>query len=265
MEAKDKQQHALALAKVEGNAIIPQTVSELTSWAGALSKSGMVPKHYEGNPGAIIAAVQMGREVGMSPMQSLLGIAVINGRPSMYGDALLGLVRKSGLCEYISEWIEDAPDGDVVAYCETTRKGDPRKTLRVFSKQDAIRASLWGKAGPWKQYPQRMLQMRARSWCLRDVYPDVLMGFIQAEEARDIQYEIEETVPLADRVAEAAEKQAAQLIAAEEAAARYPVEAASFDSTDDDTEPEYLTEDQEEALAVEAEADVADADGELPF
>ena len=29
-----------------------------------------------------------------------------------------------------------------------------------------------GKSAPWRQYPERMLQMRA-GWCIRDLYADV--------------------------------------------------------------------------------------------
>jgi hypothetical protein len=52
--------------------------------------------------------------------------------------------------------------------------------------EDAEKAGLKGKQGPWTNYPKRMLQMRARSWCLRDVYPDVLRGVHVAEEAQDL-------------------------------------------------------------------------------
>ena len=50
---------------------------------------------------------------------------------------------------------------------------------------DAKRAGLWTKAGPWQTYPRRMLQMRARSFALRDAFPDVLKGLISVEEALD--------------------------------------------------------------------------------
>ena len=52
--------------------------------------------------------------------------------------------------------------------------------------EDAKRAGLYGKQGPWQQYPKRMLQMRARAWALRDVFPDVLRGVHVAEEAQDL-------------------------------------------------------------------------------
>jgi hypothetical protein len=57
---------------------------------------------------------------------------------------------------------------------------------RSFSVADAKKASLWGKAGPWSNYPKRMLQMRARSWALRDAFPDVLRGIGIKEEQHDI-------------------------------------------------------------------------------
>ena len=47
------------------------------------------------------------------------------------------------------------------------------------------KAGLWGKAGPWSQYPKRMLQMRARSFALRDKFADALSGLLMAEEVQD--------------------------------------------------------------------------------
>jgi hypothetical protein len=55
-----------------------------------------------------------------------------------------------------------------------------------FSVVDAKRAGLFTKAGPWQTYPRRMLQMRARSFALRDAFPNVLKGLISVEEALDL-------------------------------------------------------------------------------
>ena len=38
---------------------------------------------------------------------------------------------------------------------------------------------------PWKSYPDRMLQMRARGFALRDAFADVIGGLITSEEAED--------------------------------------------------------------------------------
>src|SRR3546814_4979258 len=50
---------------------------------------------------------------------------------------------------------------------------------------DAKKAGRAGKQGPWSQYPQRMRQMRARAWAMRDGFADVLKGIGIAEEVRD--------------------------------------------------------------------------------
>lgn len=111
-------------------------------------------------------------------------IAVVNGRPSVYGDAALAVCKASAVCEYVIESIEG--DGEqMVATCTAQRRGYPQPTVVKFSVSDAKKASLWGKSGPWSQYPRRMLQMRARGFALRDCFPDVLKGLVTAEEAFD--------------------------------------------------------------------------------
>ena len=129
-------------------------------------------------------AIQAGAEIGLSPMQALQSIAVVNGRPSVYGDAALAVAKASPVCEYVTETIEGEGDA-MVAVCEAKRRGYPSATVVRFSVADAKKASLWGKSGPWSSYPRRMLQMRARGFALRDAFPDVLKGLVTAEEAQD--------------------------------------------------------------------------------
>jgi hypothetical protein len=149
-----------------------------------VAKTDFAPKDFKGKPEACLLAGQHGAEVGLSPMQSLQSIAVINGRPSIWGDAALAVAMASAVCEYVRERLEG--DGDAMkAYCEAKRRGYERPTLSTFSVADAKKAGLWGKSGPWTQYPKRMLQLRARGFALRDAFPDVLKGLVTAEEAQD--------------------------------------------------------------------------------
>lgn len=160
--------------------LTPQTIGEAIELANLMSKSGIVPKDYQGNPGNIIVAIQWGAEIGLPPLQAMQNLAVINGRPALWGDAVIALVRGSGLLESIEEDMTDTS-----ATCTVKRKGEPAVS-RTFAMEDAKRAGLSGKQGPWTQYPKRMLQMRARAWALRDVFPDVLRGVHVAEEAQDM-------------------------------------------------------------------------------
>ena len=160
--------------------LTPQTLDEAMRFADLMAKSSIVPKDYQGNPGNILVAVQWGAEIGLAPLQSMQSIAVINGRPSIWGDAMLALVRASGLMEYIKE--DPTDEG---CKCTLKRRGEAEVT-RSFSVEDAKKAGLWGKQGPWQTAPRRMMQMRARAFALRDVFTDVLRGVYVAEEAQDM-------------------------------------------------------------------------------
>lgn len=157
-------------------------IGELYRFAQCVAASGLAPKGME-KPESIVVAIQMGLEIGLAPMQAIQNIAVINGRATLWGDAVKALVESSGFCESIDEFPEG--EGDARKWvCEAKRK-DRNMVRREFSVADAKRANLWTKPGPWSQYPERMLQMRARSWALRDAFPDVLRGLTVREEMQD--------------------------------------------------------------------------------
>ena len=169
----------------------PTTLGEAMTFSDMLANSSMVPRAYQGKPQDILVCVQWGMEMGLAPMQALQNLAVINGKPSVYGDALMALVQASPVCEDIEEFFEHEGTPNPVAVCVAKRKGRKPVTAK-FSVEDAKRAGLWAKQGPWTAYPKRMMQMRARGFALRDAFPDVLKGMITAEEAQDYQ---EETKP----------------------------------------------------------------------
>lgn len=170
--------------------LAPRNLEEAMKYAKIISETDMVPKDFKGKPGNVLIAVQMGAEVGLPPTQALQNIAVINGRPALWGDAVLALVMASPECIDVAE--ED--DGST-ATCTIKRRGKS-DVARTFSVEDAKQAGLHGKSGPWTQYPKRMRQMRARSFCVRDSFPHLLKGISVAEEVRD--YVVEKVVNAVD-------------------------------------------------------------------
>jgi hypothetical protein len=173
--------------------IAPSSMDDLYRFATAVSKSGLAPKGIE-TPEAIFVALEMGLEVGLPMMAALQNIAVINGRPAIWGDAQLAVVRSTGELALFEEWYEEggkrlarnpaAFTDSTAAVCRVQRHGyEPAET--AFSVSDAKRANLWGKAGPWTQYPARMLKHRARSFALRDQFGDALRGLRTVEEVQD--------------------------------------------------------------------------------
>jgi len=153
-------------------------------FAKMVSASDFAPKDFKGKPESCLLAIQHGSEVGLSPMQSLQSIAVINGRPTIWGDAALALVQASPVCEYVRETLE-GEGKTLTAVCEVKRRGYPAPTIVRFSIADAEKAGLLGKSGPWSQYTSRMLALRARGFALRNAFADALRGLITAEEAQD--------------------------------------------------------------------------------
>ena len=162
----------------------PRSLSEAMEFARMVAASQFAPKDFRGKPGDVLVAMQMGAELGLAPMQALQNIAVVNGRPSVYGDTLLAIVRSRPDCVDVAEHMDGAGD-KLRAVCSVQRRGCS-PVVRSFSVSDAKRAQLWGKAGPWTQYPERMLQMRARAFACRDAFPDALRGMRSAEESADI-------------------------------------------------------------------------------
>jgi hypothetical protein len=167
-------------------------------FANAIVASGFAPRGME-KAEAVLVAIQLGAELGLTPMAALQNTAVINGRPAIYGDAALALVRASGLLESFNEEEVGEAGKDSFGIKVTATRRDGSKGSETFTVADAKAAKLWGKAGPWTDYPRRMLKFRARGFVLRDVFGDVLKGLRTAEEVRDYPEERNIT-PLSEKV-----------------------------------------------------------------
>lgn len=167
---------------------LPITADELATimtLADILFKGGLVPACVK-RPEGLAAIIIVGRGVGLNPTQSIANIMIVNGKSTIWGDAVPGLVIASGLLEERKEWYEGAEgDDDFTAVCSLKRVGEKEARVTRFSVEDAKRAHLWGKKGPWQEYPARQMMWRARSWCYRDTFPDVMCGLVFAEEVMD--------------------------------------------------------------------------------
>ena len=215
--AEEKEQTAIAVRsslEMTPTGLVLTNLDEMYRFAQYVSASPFAPKDMR-DPVSIVVAIQYGAELGLSMMAALANIAVINGKPSIYGDAMLALVRASGLLQEFSEGLVVKVDGKLactcakwaregeyihsraaiipfsrpgeerVGVCFAHRKGTPEGNLRTFGVVDAKIAGLWGKSGPWSTAPDRMLMFRPRGFVLRDEFSDVLKGLISREEAMD--------------------------------------------------------------------------------
>jgi hypothetical protein len=172
--------------------IVPKSLDEMFFVAQTMHASGLAPKTLDSNE-KVMVAIMAGMELGMAPFQGVQSFYVVNGRPVLWGDAIPAILLRNGF--KMREWFEGEADDypDVMAaWCEIARP-DGAVVKRSFSVADAKKANLWTKQGPWKEYPRRMLQMRARAFAARDNAADALKGFQVREEVED--YDLRDVTP----------------------------------------------------------------------
>jgi len=160
--------------------LVPRSFEEAYRFANFIAESNVIPKEFQKSPANVMVVVQLGMELGVSPMQSIQSMYVVNGRPSIFGDLPLAIVYRSGLLEQIEEQGDEKSSS-----CTVKRKGYPPIT-RTFSMAEAVRAGLPKRNPTYETYPKRMLQFRSRALALRDAFPDVLKGvWIREEHEED--------------------------------------------------------------------------------
>lgn len=201
-------------------AIVPQTFEDTWRIAKAVYVGGLAPsalvdkKSGEDAISAVAVAIMSGAELGLKPMVALRSFTVINGKPALYGDGLINVVRMSGKVAYLRTGCETR-DGKMVGFCEAKRSDTDEEKRVEFSQDDAIRAGLWQtdaivtkwnkfknqneqkpNDSPWWRFPQRMLAWRAAGYCLRELFGDVLGGIRDEFEAREMDYDIRDVTPM---------------------------------------------------------------------
>ena len=166
-------------------AMSPQTIADAREFCGMLAKTDFIPVKFRGKPDSIMVVGAMGARLGVDVFTAMGGIADINGRPCVYGDLMMAVCQNHpAFVDCVETFEGTAYDKEFRAVCVVSRKGR-EPVVRSFSVQEAMEASLWKKAGPWTATPQRMLQMRARAFALRDTFSDALAGFHAVEEMQD--------------------------------------------------------------------------------
>lgn len=161
-------------------------VAALEAYSQMLFKGGFAPASVKRHEG-VAALIEVGRDIGLPATQAVANVMIVNGRPSMWGDAVMGLILASGLLEDRAEWYEGTEGEDDYTACFSVKRvGSAKPRVTRFSIADAKRANLWEKKGPWTEYPYRQMMWRAKAWGCRDEFPDVLCGLAFMEEALDI-------------------------------------------------------------------------------
>jgi hypothetical protein len=172
-----------AVVPFRDGSLMPEGMDGIARLAAGAMAAGVIPSAKSAQQAFILLAA--GFEAGLGFTATCKNVMLVNNKPSIWGDAALALVVRSPMCEGVEETLEGTGEA-LEARCRVLRKGWSKAVERSFSVADAKKANLWGKAGPWANYPKRMLAMRARAFALRDSFPDLLMGLGVVEEEDDV-------------------------------------------------------------------------------
>jgi hypothetical protein len=151
-----------------GSALISDAEIERTfRLANALGASGMFKDVRTGEQA--FAKILIGRDLGLSPTESMMGIHIIEGKPELSANLQAAFVKRSPRHDYrVTEHTEEACE--IAFFLDDEEIGRSR-----FSMEDAKRAGL-GARGPWKTYPRNMLFARAMSNGVAFHCPEVTGG-----------------------------------------------------------------------------------------
>ena len=153
----------------------PRDIADAVRLAQILVASRLLPRSIA-TPEAAFAVICTGRELGLTAMQSLRSIHIIEGKPTMSADLMVALVKRSAACRYF-RLVESTAERAVY---ETARRDDPEPTRLAFTMAEARDAGVAGKDN-WRKFPAAMLRARAASALVRAVYPDVLLGVYDSD------------------------------------------------------------------------------------
>lgn len=176
----------LARVPMVDGQLMPDDFEGVQRLAMLMMKTGMLPRGCD-RPEQAILLTAKAFELGIPFTQIPSGLMIVNNRPTVWGDLALALVMRSAECAGVTEAVDGGVATCTVKRCKKLVDGTYAQieTVRTFSIDDAKKAGLWGKSGPWSNYPNRMLQMRARAFAIRDSFPDMLGGIGITEEAED--------------------------------------------------------------------------------
>lgn len=143
--------------------------------AEKLAGASLLPAQYQRQPANILLAIQTGAPLGFTAMQSIHGIHVIKGKPTMSADMTAAAVRRAGHKLRIT-------GDDTHAVAVLIRSDDPDFEYRCeWTLDRAKKAGLLGN-DTWAKYPAAMLRARAITEVARAGASEALYGVVYTPE-----------------------------------------------------------------------------------
>jgi len=126
-----------------------------------------------------VVKIIAGREYGLTPLQSITELYMVNGKVTMSAKLIAAAIKKSGKYDYHID-IMDNETCTISFYQDKEKIGES-----TFTIKDAAKAGIVNK-DVWKNYPKQMLFARAVSIGGRSFCPDVITAYTPEEAEETI-------------------------------------------------------------------------------
>lgn len=173
--------------------------------AKGFASSTLVPKDYRDNVANCMVAINLANRINADPLMAMQNLNLIQGRPTWSAKFLIATVNTCGQFSKLSfEWfgVEGEDGWGCRAFCSSKDTGKvlmgAKVTIRLAKEEKWYHKD----GSKWKTMPEQMLMYRAASFWVNVHAPELSLGLMTTEEARDIEDSIRTTVPRVIRAAE---------------------------------------------------------------
>lgn len=152
--------------------------------AECLARSEMIPQNYRNKPESVLVAIDVARQVQMSPLMVMQNLYIIQGKPSWSANYCASVIKTNFTNVKVELQGEGLHRGcRIIA---TDKNGNLCEGTRVTIEM-AKQEGWFSKTGSkWQTMPDQMLIYRAYSFFARAYCPDKLLGIHDEFENLDI-------------------------------------------------------------------------------
>ena len=186
-----------------------RNVDDLKTLAKTMGVSALLPNTLRGKPADVFVTILYGHELGLTPMASVQGIYVVNGRPMLSAQTWLALLRRAGHKALVKEH----DDEHCTVWLQRGDTGEEHTSTYTFA--EAERAGLT-KKDVWNAHRKNMLLARAVANGCRFLAPEIALGALaEGEEVTDQEPITDAQPPKVDEDVQDAEVVEPEKVAAE--------------------------------------------------
>jgi len=183
-EGLEAQREMLALVETTGDLTTsryePRDLPSAITLARLIAGSPLCPPPLRGREADVLLLMMTGAELGLSTMQALRNLHVINGRIGMSAAMVRSRCQKQPDCELFEVAEADADH----AVMEVKKRGWTERRLVAWTIEDARRAELIQPDSLWTKWPQEMCIARATTRAASMYFPEVTSGISTEEDLK---------------------------------------------------------------------------------